>query len=99
MQLPRPRFLQLAAAAAALPAATPIARAHVYPSRPLRILVGFPAGGTVDTLARLIGQWLSEQLGQPVIVDNRPGAGTNIATEAVVKAAADGYTCRASCSR
>src|SRR5215472_2433487 len=93
MKLPRRRqFLHLAAAAGALPALSRIARAQAYPSRPVRIVVGFPAGGGVDIVARLMGQWLSERLGQPFIIENRPGAATNIATEAVVRAAADGYT-------
>src|SRR5262245_15708435 len=92
MKLPRRNFLHLAACAAALPAVSRIARAQAYPSRPVRIVVGFPAGGGVDIVARLMGQWLSERLGQPFIIENRPGAATNIATEAVVRAAADGYT-------
>ncbi len=92
MKLPRRRFLHLAAAAAAWPAASRIAKAQAYPSRPVRIIVGFAAGGNFDTIARLIGQWLSEQLHQPVIVENRPGASSNIATEAVIRAPADGYT-------
>src|SRR5262245_48380120 len=93
MKLPRRRqFLHLAAAAGALPALSRIARAQAYPSRPVRIVVGFPAGGGTDIVARLIGQWLSERLGQQFIIENRPGAGSNIATEAVVRAAADGYT-------
>jgi tripartite-type tricarboxylate transporter receptor subunit TctC len=75
-----------------LPAISRVARAQAYPTRPVRIVVGYAAGGAVDTLARLMGQWLSERLGQPFIVENRPGAGTNIATEAVVKSAPDGYT-------
>jgi tripartite-type tricarboxylate transporter receptor subunit TctC len=91
MKLPRRQFLKLASTAAALPAASRLARAQAYPSRPVRIIVGFAAGGAGDTVARLIGQWLSERLGQPFIIENRPGAGTNIATEAVVKAAPDGY--------
>jgi len=93
MKLPhRRQFLHLAAAAAALPAVSRIAWAQTYPSRPVRIIVGFaPAGGT-DIVARLIGQWLSERLGQPFIIENRPGAGTNIGTDAVVRAPADGYT-------
>jgi tripartite-type tricarboxylate transporter receptor subunit TctC len=93
MKLPRRRqFLHLAAGAAALPAVTRIARAQAYPARPVRIIVRFPAAGVDDITARLIGQWLSERLGQPCLVENRPGAGGNIATEAVVHAPADGYT-------
>jgi len=92
MKLPRRKFLHLAASAAALPALSPIARAQIYPSRPVRIIVAYPPGGTADIMARLIGQRLSEHLGQPFIVENRPGAATNIATESVVKAAPDGYT-------
>ena len=91
-KLPRRRFLHLAAGAAALPAMPRIAGAQTYPSRPVRIIVGFPAGGTSDVLARLMGQWLSERLGRPFIVENRPGAGGNVGTEAVVRATADGYT-------
>jgi tripartite-type tricarboxylate transporter receptor subunit TctC len=92
MKLPRRQFLHLAAGAAALPSAPRLARAQAYPTRPVRIICGFPPGGTTDVLARMIGQWFSERLGQPFIVENRPGAGTNIATEVVTKAAADGYT-------
>ena len=92
MTLPRRQFLRLAAAAAALPAMSRLARAQAYPSRPVRIIVGFPAGGGIDITARLIGQWLSERLGQQFIIENRPGAGGNIGTEAVVRAASDGYT-------
>jgi tripartite-type tricarboxylate transporter receptor subunit TctC len=93
MKLPhRRQFLHLAASAAALPAVSRIARAQTYPTRPVRIVVGFPPGGGVDITARLIGQWLSERLGQPFIIDNRPGAGSNIATEAVVRATPDGYS-------
>jgi tripartite-type tricarboxylate transporter receptor subunit TctC len=92
MKLPRRRFLHLAAGAAALPAVSRFARAQAYPTRPVRIVVGFAPGGGVDITARLIGQWLSERLGQQFIIENRPGAGTNIATEAVVRAPADGYT-------
>ena len=92
MKLPRRQFLHLAAGAAALPAVSRFARAQGYPSRPVRIVVGFPAGGGSDITARLMGQWLSERLGQPFVVENRPGAATNIATEGVVRAPADGYT-------
>jgi tripartite-type tricarboxylate transporter receptor subunit TctC len=92
MKLPRRKFLHLAAGAAALPAVSRIAQAQAYPTRPVRLIVPFaPAGGS-DITARLMGQWLSEWLGQPFIIENRPGAGSNIATEAVVRAAADGYT-------
>jgi tripartite-type tricarboxylate transporter receptor subunit TctC len=92
MKLPRRQFLHLAAGAAALPAASRIARAQTYPTRPVRILVGFTAGGAVDIAARVIGQWLSEQLCQQFIVENRSGAGSNVATEVVIRAPADGYT-------
>ncbi len=92
MKLPRRQFLRLAAGAAALPAVSRIARAQNYPTRPVRIIVGFSAGGTTDIGARLIAQWLSERLGQPFVIENRPGVGTHIATEAVVRAPADGYT-------
>src|SRR5205809_3578762 len=92
MKLPRRTFLHLAAGAAALPAVSRIAWAQAYPTRPVRIIVGFPAGGGVDIIARLMGQWLSERLGQPFLIENRPGAGSNIATEVVVRAPADGYT-------
>jgi tripartite-type tricarboxylate transporter receptor subunit TctC len=93
MKLPhRRKFLHLATGAAALPAASRIATAQAYPSRPMHVIVGFPPGGTADIVARLMGQRLSERLGQPFVIENRPGAGTNIATEAVVKAAPDGYT-------
>jgi tripartite-type tricarboxylate transporter receptor subunit TctC len=92
MKLPRRQFLHLATGAAALPAVSRIAWAQAYPTRPVRIIVPYPAGGSGDILARLMGQWLSERLGQPFIIDNRPGAGTNIGTEAVVRAAPDGYT-------
>ena len=91
MKLSRRRFFELAASAA-LPSASRIARAQDYPSRPVRIIVGFAAGGAPDILARLIGQWLSDRLGKPFVVDNRPGANGSIATEAVVVAPADGYT-------
>jgi tripartite-type tricarboxylate transporter receptor subunit TctC len=92
MKLPRRKFLHLAAGAAALPAVSGFAWAQAYPSRPVRWIVGFAPGGGNDIVARLMGQWLSERLGQPFIIDNRPGGGTNIATEAVVRAPADGYT-------
>jgi len=92
MNLPRRRFLHLAAGAAALPAASRIACAQPYPTRPVRWIIGFTSGGTTDIVSRLLGQRLSEQLGQPFIIESRPGAGTNIATEAVVRAPADGYT-------
>jgi tripartite-type tricarboxylate transporter receptor subunit TctC len=92
MKLPRRQFLHLAAGAAALPAVSRVARAQAYPSRPVRIVVGFPAGGSFDVVARLFGQWLSERLGQPFIVENRSGAGGNIGTEVVVNAQPDGYT-------
>jgi tripartite-type tricarboxylate transporter receptor subunit TctC len=92
MKLPRRQFLHLAAGAAVLPAVSHIARAQSYPTRPVRIMVDVAPGGSNDILARLMGQWLSERLGQPFIIENRPGGGGNIATEAVVRAPADGYT-------
>jgi tripartite-type tricarboxylate transporter receptor subunit TctC len=92
MKFPRRRFLHLAAGAVALPAVSRIARAQAYPTRPVRIIVGFAAGGGNDIVARLIGQWFSERLGQPVLIENRIGAGGNIATEAVVTSPPDGYT-------
>ena len=85
MKLPRRQFLHLAAGAAALPFVSRFAWAQSYPTRPVRIIVGFTAGGVNDTLARLIGQWLSERLGQPFVIENRPGAGGNVGTEAVVR--------------
>jgi tripartite-type tricarboxylate transporter receptor subunit TctC len=91
MRLPRRTFLRFAASAAAISAAPRMARAQAYPSRPVRIIVGYAPGGGQDILARLIGQWLSERLGQSFIIENRPGGGANIATEAVVRAAPDGY--------
>jgi tripartite-type tricarboxylate transporter receptor subunit TctC len=92
MKLPRRRFLQLAAGAAALPAISHNASAQTYPTRPVRIIVGFPAGTSSDITARLIGEWLLERLGQQFIVEDRPGAGTNIATDSVVHASPDGYS-------
>ncbi|QWG17025.1 tripartite tricarboxylate transporter substrate binding protein [Bradyrhizobium sediminis] len=92
MRLPRRQFLHLAAGAALLPAVSGNAWAQSYPSRPIRLLVGYPPGGSADMTARLMGQWLSERLGQSFVIENRAGAGTNIATEAVVRAAPDGYT-------
>ena len=92
MKLPRRNFLHLAAGAAALPAVSRIAWAQAYPMRPVRLIVGFAAGSTSDIFARLIGQWLSERLGQPFVIENRPGAGSNVATATVVSAPPDGYT-------
>jgi tripartite-type tricarboxylate transporter receptor subunit TctC len=92
MKLTRRRFLHLAAGAAALPALPRIARAQAYPSRPVRLIVPLAPGGATDIVARLMGQWLSERLGQPFVIDNRPGAGGNLGTETVVKARPDGYT-------
>src|SRR5215510_12869658 len=92
MKLPRREFLHIAAGAAALPFASHVARAQAYPTRPVRIIVGFAAGGGNDILARLMGQWLSERLGQPFLIENRTGAAGNIATEAVVTAPPDGHT-------
>jgi len=92
MKLPRRRFLRLAMAAVAMPAVARVANAQAYPSRPVRIVVGFAAGGSSDIGARLIGQWLQERLGQAFVIENRPGAATNLATETVVHAPPDGYT-------
>jgi tripartite-type tricarboxylate transporter receptor subunit TctC len=92
MTLPRRQFLSLAGAIAMLPAASRAASAQSYPTRPVRIVVGFPPGGGVDITARLLGQWLSERLGQSFFIENRPGAGSNMATETVVRAPPDGYT-------
>ena len=92
MKLPRRRFLRLAVGVVAMPAVARVASAQAYPSRPVRIVVGFAAGGSSDIGARLIGQWLQERLGQPFVIENRPGAATNIATESVVHAPPDGYT-------
>lgn len=92
MKLPRRKFLHLATGAAALPAVARIARAQPYPTHPVRVIVPFAPAGSGDILARLIGQWLSERLGQPFVIENRPGAAGNIGTEAAVRAPADGYT-------
>ena len=92
MKPPRRRFLRLAASAAALPAVSRFAWAQTYPTRPVRVIVPFAAGGGTDITARLMGQWLSDRLGQPFVIENRPGGGTNIGTEAAVKSPADGYT-------
>jgi tripartite-type tricarboxylate transporter receptor subunit TctC len=92
MKLQRRQFLQLAAGAAALPVTSGVARAQAYPARPVRLVIGYTPGGSADLTARLMGQWLSEKLGQSFVIENRPGGGTNIATEAVVRAAPDGYT-------
>ena len=92
MKLARRRFLHLATAAAALPSVSRVATAQTYPTRPVRLIIGYPPGGSADITARLLGQWLSERLGQPFVIESRPGASTNIATEAVVRAPPDGYT-------
>src|SRR6201988_4595261 len=92
MKTSRRRFLQLASAAVALLASSRFARAQTYPSRPVRLIIGYTPGGSADLTARLMAQWLSERLGQPFVVESRPGAGTNLATEAVVHAPPDGYT-------
>ena len=92
MHLPRRRFLHLVAGAAALPAVSRLAREQAYPTRPVTIIVGFPVGGGIDLDARLMAQWLSDRLGQPFNVENRIGSGSAVATEAVVRAPADGYT-------
>jgi tripartite-type tricarboxylate transporter receptor subunit TctC len=92
MKLPRRQFLQLAAGVAAVPAASRAARAQAFPARPVHLIVGFAPGGGNDIVARLLGQWLSDRLGQAFVVENRPGAASNIATELVVRAAPDGYT-------
>jgi tripartite-type tricarboxylate transporter receptor subunit TctC len=92
MKLPRRKFLHLAAGAAALPAVSHIAWAQAYPTRPVRLIVGWPPGGGADTVSRIVGQWLSERLGQQVIIENRPGASTNISAQAVINSPPDGYT-------
>src|SRR5499425_1490872 len=92
MKLPRRNFLHLAAGAAALPTVSRIARAQTYPTRPVRLIVGWPPGGGADTVSRIVGQWLSERLGQQVIIENRPGASTNISAQAVINSPPDGYT-------
>jgi tripartite-type tricarboxylate transporter receptor subunit TctC len=92
MKLPRRKFLHLAASAAALPVVSRVGWAQAYPTRPIRLIVGFPPGGATDLVARIIGQWLSERFGQPVIVENRPGGGSNLAAQAVISSQPDGYT-------
>jgi tripartite-type tricarboxylate transporter receptor subunit TctC len=92
MKIARRKFLHLAAGAAVLPALSELAKAQAYPSRPIRLVIGYTPGGSADLTARLMGQWLSERLGQSFVIENRPGGGTNIATEAVVRAPPDGYT-------
>ena len=94
MTVPRRHFLRLTGGAAAMPFVSRIARAETYPSRPVRLVVGFPAGSSMDIVARLLGQWLSERLGQQFVIENRTGAGSNLAMQAVVNAAPDGYTLR-----
>ena len=91
MRLPRRQFLHLTGAALALPFVS-MARAQAYPARPVRLILGYPPGGSADITARLMGQWLTERLGQSVVIENRPGAGTNLATETAVRAAPDGYS-------
>src|SRR5262245_31930245 len=92
MTLQRRRFLRLAGAAVTLPAFARVAVAQAYPTRPIRWVVPYPAGGSIDLIARLVGQFMSDRMGQPVVIENRPGGGTNIATQAVVTAPPDGYT-------
>src|SRR5499426_259404 len=92
MKHPRREFLRLLAVAAAMPAVSRLAGAQSYPARPVRLIIGYTPGGSADLTARLMGQWLSERLGQQFVVESRPGAGTNLATEAVVNAPPDGYT-------
>src|SRR5580658_8534223 len=92
MKLARRKFLHLTAGAVALPAVSRVATAQTYPTRPVRLIVGYPPGGLTDIFARLIGQWLSERLGQPFIIENRTGASGTIAADSVVRAPPDGYT-------
>src|SRR5882762_11100844 len=92
MHLPRRRFLQMTAAVAAFPAVSPVARAQAYPTRPLRWVVGFPPGGGADIVSRIMAPWLAERLGQPVVIENKPGASSNISIQAVVASPPDGYT-------
>ena len=92
MKLPRRQFMRLAAGVVALPSVSRVARGDAYPAKPVRLMNGFAAGGTADIFARLMGQWLSERLGQQFLTENRTGAASNIATEAVIRAPADGYT-------
>lgn len=92
MKFPRRQFLHLAAGGALLPAISRNTNAQSYPARPVRLIIGYTPGGSADLTARLMGQWLSERLGQSFVIENRPGGGTNIATEAAVRAAPDGYT-------
>jgi len=92
MKLPRRKFLYLTAAIGAFPSNLRFAWAQTYPSRPVHIIVGFPPGGGPDIVARMLGEWLSARLGKSFVIENRPGAGTNLATETVVRAAPDGYT-------
>ena len=93
MKFPRRAFMHLAVGAAAVPVAPHVARAQAYPSKPVRIVVGFPAGGATDIMARLMGEWLTQRTGQQFIIENKPGASGNIGTETVARSPADGYTC------
>src|SRR5690348_11361858 len=92
MNLPRRQFLHLGAGTAALTAVSRIARAQAYPTRPVRWIIPFPPGGGADIVSRIMGSWLSDRLGQPVIIENKPGGGTNIGTQTVVNSPPDGYT-------
>ena len=92
MKFPRRKFLRLLGSLIAFPAVSRIAMAQAYPARAVRLIIGYPPGGSADITARLMAQWLSERLGQPFVIENRPGAGTNLATEAAVRASPDGYT-------